>query len=122
MIGFVSPELRPYIRLTLRGPNGTECKVDGWVDTGFDGAMVLPQNVIDDLALMPDPAITIQLADGSQVEMQTYKVIVLWEGNERHVHVVPTQGFILIGLHLFHRHHLDINFTDGGMVTIEPLN
>ena len=122
MIGFVTPELRPFIRLTLRGLNSVEREIEAWVDTGFDGALVLPQHVIDDLGLLPDPAISIQLADGSDVELQSYNVTVVWEGMERRVHVVPTQGFILVGLHLFHRHQLNVTFTDGGAVTIEPLN
>ncbi len=121
MIGFVSPELRPYIRLTLRGLKGVTREVEAWVDTGFDGALVLPTSIIRDMGLLPDPAISIQLADGSEVEMQSYKVTVVWDGQDRVVHVVPTQGFILVGLHLFHHHQLNATFTDGGAVTIEPL-
>ena len=122
MIGFVSPEFRPFIHLTVRGPHGAAREIEAWVDTGFDGALVLPQNVIDELGLTPALTTTLQLADGSEVEFGTYEGHVVWGGIEHRVQVMTTQGFVLVGLTLMREHQLNVTFTDGGTVTIEPLS
>ena len=122
MIGFVSPEFRPFIRLTVRGSQGAEREVEAWVDTGFDGALVLPQDIIDELGLTPALTTTLQLADGSNVELQTYEGTVVWDGAEQRIQVLTTRGFILVGIRLFHYHQLNVTFTDGGAVSIEPLH
>ena len=82
----------------------------------------MPQNVIDELNLTFALTTTLQLADGTETELQTYEGIVVWDGIEQRVQVIATQGFILGGLALLRNRELNVVFIDGGSVSIEPLS
>ena len=119
MIGFVSPEMRPLLRLTISG--GIDQEVECWLDTGFDGGLLLPEATVLALRLETGSMVTAFLADGSSVETQSYRGYVEWDGQKRRVQVVVANGPPLVGLHLLHEHEIRIELTEGGAVTIEPL-
>lgn len=121
IIGFVSPQIRPLIRFEALGAQGARQEIEAWVDTGFDGELLLTSDVVTQLNLTAPTAITAQLADGSIVEGNSYFATILWDGVERAVQVVETQGYVLAGLALLHGYALHVSFTDGGAVFIEPL-
>ena len=57
--------------------------IEAWIDTGFTGDLVLPQVIIDTLALPHSGTVDAILADGSQIEMKTHTCFVNWFGEER---------------------------------------
>jgi predicted aspartyl protease len=60
----------PVQILCPRHPEGV--KIDGWIDMGFTGDLVLPESVIESLDLEVTGSIDGVLADGSQVELSTH--------------------------------------------------
>lgn len=61
------------------------------------------------------------LADNSEVLLSLYEAIVLWDGEEREVLVIATGRRPLIGTALLDEQELVIQFTEGGLVTIDEL-
>ncbi len=61
------------------------------------------------------------LADNSEVLLPVYEAIVLWDGEEREVLVIATGRQPLLGTALLDEQELVIQFTEGGLVTIEEL-
>jgi predicted aspartyl protease len=50
-----------------------------------------------------------------------HEAIVLWDGEEREVLVIATRRRPLFGTALLDEHELVIQFTEGGLVTIDEL-
>lgn len=120
MIGFVSPQGRPILRLVISGTSTQE--IECWLDTGFDGGLLLNQETVASLGLEAGSTITALLADGSAIEAQSYRAIVEWEGQKRRVQVVQAEGLPLIGLALLRGHEIRIHLTPGGTVSVEPID
>jgi clan AA aspartic protease len=121
IIGFVSPDFRPLIRCVVQGSHGVDQEIEAWVDTGFNGAMLVPPEVIGALDLAPNFAINVKLANGAEVEMITYTATVLWNDEPRRIQLLSAEHHALVGLRLLQQHQLTITFTDGGAVIVEPL-
>lgn len=93
MKGIVDQQGRALLNVEVQpGPTSPPVKVDVWVDTGFTGELVLPQPTIDSLGLRPSGSVDAILADGSQLELQTYTCFVNWFGEQRPLEVVANQG------------------------------
>jgi clan AA aspartic protease len=122
MIGLVTPNLRPVIKLTARGKAGGSVEIDAWVDTGFDGDLMVSAELLSMLEVSAPLQTMAWLADGSLMESSSFAVNVDWNGRERMVQAIETQGHILVGIGLLQHHELRIAFLDGGEVTIEAID
>jgi clan AA aspartic protease len=97
----------------------TAREVAAWIDTGFNGDLVLPQPQIDDLALVHSGTVKAILADGSEVALKTYACSIDWFGEQRYLEVVANDGaFPLLGVGLLAGHDLHISYRSGG-ITID---
>jgi clan AA aspartic protease len=109
------------VRLTLRGPSGQETDLEFVLDTGFVGFLTLPPAAVAALSLpFVAPQIAL-LADRSRTRLDLHSALVVWEGEERDVEVLAMEGQPLLGTSLLDDHAVQIQFTDGGLVTIERL-
>jgi predicted aspartyl protease len=61
----------------------------------------------------------VNLADNSEVLVAVHEAIILWDGEEREVRVFATGRRPLIGTALLDEQELVIQFTEGGLVTID---
>ena len=122
MIGVVSPEWRPLLRVCFFDAGGAIQEIECWLDTGFDGGLLLPRANVTALGLSGSYDITALLANGSAVETQLYPAMILWDGERRRVQVIEAEGHPLIGLHLLHDHEIRISLTVGGAVSIEAID
>ena len=59
------------------------------------------------------------LADNSRVMLPVHKAMILWNGEEREARVFATRRRPLVGPALLDGHELAIQFTEGGLVTID---
>jgi clan AA aspartic protease len=81
-----------------------------WIDTAFNGFLVLPRTVISSLGFIQDQSNYAILADGSQVKMDSYFGQIDWFGNTYTVEVIAadgTESLLGIGLLLGHQLHID---------------
>ncbi len=120
MIGEVTRFREARVSLVLRGPANVAVSVEAVVDTGFDGELVVPREVIDKLGLRLRGVEQGTLADGSTASLPRYRARVEWDGQIRGVIVLAGDG-ALVGMSLMHKHRLTIDVVAGGRVLIEEL-
>jgi clan AA aspartic protease len=102
-------------------PNRSPLPIEFVVDTGFTDQLCLPPEAVALLGLPFKYAMAVNLADNSQVTLPVHEAIVLWNGEEREVRVLATGRRPLLGTALLEEHELVVQFTEGGVVTIDQL-
>lgn len=105
--------------LTVRNEDGEEAEIEGAIDTGFLGALLLPSRVVRRLNLPLVGREVVMLADGSLSELPLRRVTVLWEEEERRVTTDAADTIALVGVELLLDSIGRIEFFQGGEVTIE---
>ena len=82
-----------------------------WVDTAFDGHLVFPQEIIEELQLDALAKTEAVLADGSKVVMDTYLCYVDWFGEQTALQVIANEGkFPLLGTALLDQRVLHVDY------------
>jgi clan AA aspartic protease len=120
MNGLVDGFGRALITVSIRSSDSAPPHdIEVWIDTGFNGDLVLPQRQIDALSLAPSGTVKATLADGSEVALQRYMCLINWFGATRDLEVVANDGdYPLLGVGLLTGYDLHISYRFGG-VTIE---
>ncbi len=120
MNGHVDSNGRALVTVSIRPSNAATIReLPVWIDTGFNGDLVLPQQQIDDLALPHSGTVKAILADGSEVALKTYACLIDWFGEQRDLEVVANDGeYPLLGVGLLLGHDLHISYRSGE-ITIE---
>jgi clan AA aspartic protease len=112
MTGSVDGAGRALVRIRLKNPTaGMEAELDAWIDTGFTGELVLPQQTIASLGLPLGPSVMARLADGSDLQLDTHTCLLEWFDEWRRIEVVGNQGhYPLLGVGLLLDRDLRINY------------
>jgi clan AA aspartic protease len=85
--------------------------IHAWIDTAFDGHLVMPKSVIEKLALGILADTDAVLADGSTARLRCYFCVVEWMDQLVPVQVVENSGYLpLIGTALLSLVDLRINY------------
>jgi len=110
--GIVDDDLRALIEVLIGSePDGQKSSVSVWVDTAFNGGLVLPRQEIDDLGLKEYSSTPAILADGQQVELPTFTCYVEWFGEEYRTQIVANEGAnLLLGTMLLDGHDLSVSY------------
>ena len=61
------------------------------------------------------------LADDSIIQVEVYVATILWNGEEREAEILATGKRPLIGTLLLDGSELNVQFAEGGLLSIEPL-
>ena len=109
------------ITIPFRIPNRADFPIEFVVDTGFTDELCLPPEAVSLLNLPFKHDMRVNLADNSSVVLPVHKAIILWNGEEREARVFATGRRPLVGTALLDEHELVIQFTEGGLVTIDDL-
>jgi len=120
MKGHVDEAGRALVSVSIRPADAAAAhQVQVWIDTGFTGDLVLPQQQIDDLKLPLSGSVKAILADGSEVVLQRYVCLIDWFGQERELEVVANKGeYPLLGVGLLLEHDLHVSYRTSE-ITIE---
>ena len=119
--GQVNPALQAVVAVTLIGSAGQRESVEVVLDTGFQGYLVLPPEVINRLELQdPNPA-AFTLADGQRVQLDSYIATVIWHDRPRLVIVLESET-PLLGTFLLWGNRVCFDLQEGGPVAIEELS
>ena len=103
----VSVSIRP-------SESGAHHEVPVWIDTAFNGDLVLPQDQIDELGLPRSGTLKAILADGCEAVLQRYTCRIVWFGEERELEVVANEGeYPLLGVGLLVGRDLHISYRSG---------
>jgi clan AA aspartic protease len=110
--GFVDEELRALVDISVSATKGvTKTSLRVWIDTAFNGGLVIPREQIRKLKLKKSSTTQAVLADGQTVELETYSCLLEWFGKEYRTQVVANDGaFPLLGTILLADRRLNIDY------------
>ncbi len=118
--GRFTPELYPLVTIEIADGNGAFHSLDVILDTGFDGELALPSDVIGSLGIPHRAEIGLVLANSQRIQAYTYGGVVSWHAQRREVEIVETAGEALLGMALLLGSQISIDARVGGEVLIEP--
>ena len=122
IVGTVSTNFEAMVSVTVSAPNGRRIVVDGQIDTGFNGHLTLPTELISELGLQVVTQYEVRLGDGTRQRVDAYDALVeVGDDIRRSVFVERAEVKPLIGMSLLQGYDLHIEVFAGGAVTIEPL-
>lgn len=121
MRGRVTRDRDAVVPLDLVTADASTISVDAVLDTGFNGFLTLPENVIQSLDAVFVGNRRATLGDGSVVSMDQYLAQIVWEDAVRHVLVLEADGPPLLGMTLLDGHRVVMEVRDDGLLTIDPL-
>jgi clan AA aspartic protease len=119
--GVVTPYREATIVVTLEWSGGQE-EIEAVVDTGFNGSLTLPLDVVDRLSLPIQAETKVTLAEGTETSLKVVETTLLWEGAPRIVAALEAQGSPLIRMSLLYGYRLTMEVVDGGSVRIEMMS
>lgn len=121
MISGIVIDRHAIISLTFLLPSGSTFPIEFVVDTGFTDYLCLPPEAVSLLGLPFIYDLPVNLADNSEVLLAVHEAIILWNGEEREIRVLATGRRPLLGTALLDEHEFVVQFTEGGLVTIDEL-
>jgi clan AA aspartic protease len=120
-VGNGTADLEAIVRLTVQGPAGQQDDIDAVIDTGFDGWLTLPPELIAQLGLAWDRRGRATLGGGTDCYFDVYEGVVLWDGQPRPTFVDEADTIALAGMSLLKSFKLTIEVRTQGQVTIAAL-
>jgi clan AA aspartic protease len=111
---------RALVHLKIRSTeNDAESEISAWVDTAFNGELVMPASIIEAAGLKQSGGIRASLADGGEVTLETFACEVNWFGEDKLIEVIANDGAVpLLGVQLLIGHRLTVDYSEM-TVTIE---
>lgn len=119
--GAVNTALEAVITLVVSGTAERSRQVSALIDTGYNGHIALPPEMVHDLGLIRVGSTTAELANGDETDFETYIASVDWSGNQRGITVHQVKSRPLAGMQLLEGHRLQIDVERGGRVLVETL-
>jgi clan AA aspartic protease len=121
MFGRVNQQREAVLKLVIIGDRSQKMAVDAVVDTGFNGDLILPIEMVLELELIPQGYQKATLGDGTISQFRVYTGTVIWDGSRKVVEVNAATSGVLIGMGLLEGYKLEVNTTPNGVVTITSL-
>jgi clan AA aspartic protease len=119
--GVVNFRYELTLSLVVGNSNGQREFTHTVIDTGFDGFLSLPSEVIVRLGLPWRTSNVATLGDGSKTLFDFYTGTVIWDGQYRTIDIAESETEPLVGLSMLRRYRLQVDNVVGGIVTIEAL-
>ena len=119
--GTVTADWEAMIDLEVSGSDHQTQRIEAIIDTGFNGFLTLPSNLISGLKLPFVGNRRATLGDGSVVVLDVYLATVLWHDRDYEVLVLQAGGEPLVGMSLLHGNRVTLDVVDGGNVVIDEL-
>ncbi|MCA9268749.1 MAG: hypothetical protein KDA41_09780, partial [Planctomycetales bacterium] len=93
---------RALMDVAIRGERSADpVMTTTWIDTAFNGCLVFPRRLIEDLRLVQQAETDAILADGSRVTLKSYVCFVEWFGKTVAAQVIANEGSLpLLGTEL----------------------
>lgn len=120
IIGKITENQEAIIEVEVVG-SSRQAKIEVVIDTGYDGYLTLPINLINRLGLRQAGYRQAILGDGNMVVLELYRARVLWHCKELEVPVLRTNGGPLVGMALLNGNRVILDVVKYGDVRIEIL-
>jgi clan AA aspartic protease len=119
--GAVNVRREATLPLVVGNSTGQREVINTVIDTGFNGFLSLPSEVIVRLGLpwtISNPA---TLGDGSETVFDFYTGTVIWDGQYRTIDIAESETEPLLGMAMLYGYRLQVDAVEGGIVKIEVL-
>jgi clan AA aspartic protease len=115
VIGHVDEFGRALVSLRMRPSTASVFSdVAAWIDTAFNGELVIPRSLIETLNLEQSGAIRATLADGNEVVLESYQCVLDWFDEEVVVEAIANDGQVpLLGVELLRQRKLTVDYVQG---------
>jgi clan AA aspartic protease len=119
--GVVNVRHELTLSVVVGNSNGQREFINTVIDTGFDGFLSLPSEIIVRLGLSWRTSNIATLGDGSKALFDFYAGTVIWDGQYRTIDIAESETEPLLGLAILHGYRLQVDNVEGGIVKIEVL-
>jgi clan AA aspartic protease len=119
--GIVNAEFEPIIPLSVCGSDGKVYTQDAIIDTGFNGWLSLPTDLITQLNLTWKRRGRAILGDGSECVFNVYQAVLVWDGNLLTIPVDEADSEPLVGMSLMEGYQLTVQVFEGGRVELSKV-
>jgi clan AA aspartic protease len=109
------------VPVMFRLPGQPDFSINFVIDTGFNDYLTLPPQAISAMNLPLYSSTPARLADGSETLLSIHLATIVWDNLEKVVPIVASGYKPLLGTALMEGYHLEIDFEDNGLVTLEKL-
>lgn len=121
IIGRVNSDYEPIIQLGVCNIGGMIYEQKVIVDTGFNGWLSLPSDLISTLELPWKRRGRATLGDGSESIFDIYEAIVIWDEKSLIISVDEAESDPLLGMSLMEGYRLTVDAMENGIVKLEKL-
>jgi len=118
IVGKVNVDFEAIISLTICGSDGKTYTQEAIVDTGFNGWLSLPPDLINQLNLKWKRRGRAILGDGSECVFNVYEAIVVWDGDYLTIPIDEADSEPLVGMSLMEGYQLTAQVFEDGSVEI----
>jgi clan AA aspartic protease len=119
--GIVNVDFEPIIPLSICGSDGKVYVQDAIVDTGFNGWLSLPPDLIAQLNLKWKRRGRAVLGDGSECVFNVYEAVLVWDGSFLTIPIDEADSEPLVGMSLMEGYQLMVQVFDGGPVELSKV-
>ena len=114
MNGVVDEYGRALLTLKVHSiSNKQPFEITAWVNTAFNGELVVPRALIESMELVQSAGIRAHLADGNEVTLESYSCVINWFGDRKSVEVIANNGELpLLGIGLLNLHRLVVDYKE----------
>ncbi len=115
MKGIVDGARRALIEVQVRpGQQQPFVPLGAWIDTAFNGSLVVPRDDIERLGLRATSTTEAILADGATIELETFECNLEWFGSLYRIQVIASDSRLpLLGTSLLAGHRLMVDYGSG---------
>jgi len=119
--GTVTGDREIVIQLEVLAANHSAFSVQAVVDTGFNGFLTLPIDILHALGASAAGTRRAELGDGNLVELDVYVVRARWHDDDRDVLALQADATPLVGMSLLWGSRVGFDAEDGGAVAIDAM-
>jgi clan AA aspartic protease len=122
IIGMVNADFEPIIPLSVCDSDGKIYTQDAIVDTGFNGWLSLPTDLITQLNLRWKRRGRAILGDGSECVFNVYEAVLVWDGDLLTIPIDEADSEPLVGMSLMEGYQLTVQVFENGLVELSKVN
>jgi len=114
-------DAKATVPVVFRLPGQPNFSIDFVIDTGFNDYLTLPPQAISAMNIPLYSSISARLADGSETLLSVHLGTIVWDNVEKIVPVLASGYKPLLGVAMMEGYHLEIDFADNGLVSLEKI-